>query len=155
MRTAKALPRYFGYGRGETFYPHTANHYAQYGSKVIPATERDATHALVEVLDNETNVVIVEHSTNTHGHTDLVFGLFDLLDLQYSARLRGICIQKLGRMWGRELRYPGLHFTGYVHPGYIEARLDDLLRVAGSLKLGYVTASLFISKLHACPRQHT
>jgi TnpA family transposase len=41
-----------------------------------------------------------------------------------------------------------------VQPGYIEARLDDLLRVAGSFKLGYITASLFISKLQAYPRQH-
>ena len=52
------------------------------------------------------------------------------------------------------MSYQGLHFTGHVQPGYSEARLDDLLRVAGSLKLGYVTASLFIRKLQAYPRQH-
>ena len=154
VRNAKALPRYFGYGRGVTFYTHTADHYAQYGSKVIPATERDATYVLDEVLGNETDVVIVEHATDTHGYTDLIFGLFDLLGLQYSPRLRDIGDQKLCRIRGRELAYPGLHFTGHVQPGYIEARLDDLLRVAGSFKLGYVTASLFISKLQAYPRQH-
>jgi TnpA family transposase len=32
---------------------------------------------------------------------------------------------------------------------------DDLLRVVGSLKLGWVTASLLISKLHAMPKQNT
>ena len=154
VRNAKALPRYFGYGRGVTFYTHTADHYAQYGSKVIPATERDATYVLDEVLGNETEVVIVEHTTDTHGYTDLIFGLFDLLGLQYSPRLRDIGDQKLCRLRGRELSYPSLHFTGHVQPGYIEARLDDLLRVAGSFKLGYVTASLFISKLQAYPRQH-
>ena len=154
VRNAKALPRYFGYGRGVTFYTHTADHYAQYGSKVIPATERDATYVLDEVLGNETDVVIVEHATDTHGYTDLIFGLFDLLGLQYSPRLRDIGDQKLCRIRGRELTYPGLHFTGHVQPGYIAARFDDLLRVAGSFKLGYVTASLFISKLQAYPRQH-
>ncbi|MDB5233227.1 MAG: Tn3 family transposase [Hymenobacter sp.] len=154
VRNAKALPRYFGYGRGVTFYTHTADHYAQYGSKVIPATERDATYVLDEVLGNETDVVILEHATDTHGYTDLIFGLFDLLGLQYSPRLRDIGDQKLCRIRGRELSYPGLHFTGHVQPGYIEARLDDLLRIAGSFKLGYVTASLFIGKLQAYPRQH-
>ncbi len=99
-------------------------------------------------------MVIVEHATDTHGYTDLVFGLFDLLGLQYSPRLRDIGDQKLCRIRGRELSYPGLHFTGHVQPGYIAARLDDLLRVAGSFKPGYVTASLFISKLQAYPRQH-
>ena len=32
--------------------------------------------------------------------------------------------------------------------------MGDLLRVASSFKLGYITASLFISKLQAYPRQH-
>jgi TnpA family transposase len=31
---------------------------------------------------------------------------------------------------------------------------DEILRVAGSLQLGYVTASLFISKLQARPQQN-
>lgn len=155
VRNAKALPRYFGYGQGVTFYTHTADHYAQYGSKVIPATERDATYLLDEILGNETELVIVEHATDTHGYTDLIFGLFDLLGLQYSPRLRDIGDQKLCRIRGWELTYPGLHFTGHIQPAYIEARLDDLLRVAGSFKLGYVTASLFISKLQAYPRQHS
>ena len=94
------------------------------------------------MVDNENNVVIVEHATNTHGHTDLVFGLFDLLGLQYSARLHDIGDQKLGCIRSRELSYSGLHFTDYVQPGYIEARWDDFLLITGSFKLGYVTASL-------------
>lgn len=83
VRNAKALPRYYGYGQGVTLYPHTADHYAQYSSKVIASTERDATYLLDEILGNETELVIVEHATDTHGYTDLVFGLFDLLGLQY------------------------------------------------------------------------
>jgi TnpA family transposase len=79
VRTAKASPRYLGYGRDVTFYTHPADHYAHYGSKVIPATEYDATYVLDEVLGNETDVVIVEHAPATHGYTNLIFGLFDLL----------------------------------------------------------------------------
>lgn len=63
VRNAKALPHYFGYGQGVTFHTHTADHYAQYDSKVIPVTKRDATYVLDEILGNETELVIVEHAT--------------------------------------------------------------------------------------------
>ena len=39
-------------------------------------------------------------------------------------------------------------------PPLIRSRWDDMVRVAGSLKLGWVTASLFISKLQAYPRRN-
>ena len=38
--------------------------------------------------------------------------------------------------------------------GTMDAVKDDLLRVAGSLKLGRVTASLFIAKLQSFRRQN-
>lgn len=154
VRNAKALPKYFGYGRGVTFYTHTADYYAQYGSQVIAATERDATYILDEILGNETELEILVHTTDTAGYTDLVFALFDLLGLEFAPRLRDIRDQKLSRIKGLDLAYPALKFTGRVNPDYLARHWDELLRVAGSLKLGRVTASLFISKLQAYPRRH-
>jgi Tn3 transposase DDE domain-containing protein len=43
---------------------------------------------------------------------------------------------------------------GTIRQEFILRHWDDLLRLAGSLKLGWVTASLFISKLQAYPRQN-
>jgi hypothetical protein len=54
-QTATAIPRYFGYGRGLTFYTWTSDQFSQYGSKSIPSTVRDATYVLDGILDNETN----------------------------------------------------------------------------------------------------
>jgi TnpA family transposase len=45
-------------------------------------------------------------------------------------------------------------FTATYHPEMILNHWDDLLRVAGSLKNGWVTASLLISKLQAYPQQN-
>jgi len=42
---------------------------------------------------------------------------------------------------------------GTIRQDLILRHWDDLLRLAGSLKRGWVTASLFISKLQAYPRQ--
>ena len=83
-RTATALPRYFGYGQGLTFYTWTSDQFAQYGTKVIPATVRDATYVLDAILDNETELTILEHTTDTAGYTELVFALFDLLGMQFA-----------------------------------------------------------------------
>lgn len=50
IRNAQAIPRYFGYGKGYTLITHTSDQYAQYGSKAIPSTVRDATYVLDEIL---------------------------------------------------------------------------------------------------------
>lgn len=154
IRNAKAQLKYFGYGKGVTFYTHTSDQYSQFGSKVIASTERDAMYVLDEILNNETELNILEHTTDTSGYTDLVFGLFDLLGMQFSPRLRDIKDQKLSKIKGKDFDYPSLKFTGVVNPDYIANRWDDLLRLAGSTKSGYVTSSLFIGKLQSYPRQN-
>lgn len=121
---------------------------------MIASTERDALYVLDEILNNVTELNILEHTTDTSGYTDLVFGLFDLLGMQFSPRLRDIKDQKLSKIKGKDFDYPSLKFTGLVNPDYIAGRWDDLLRIAGSLKMGYVTASLFIGKLQSYPRRN-
>ncbi|RZK47217.1 MAG: hypothetical protein EOO59_18125, partial [Hymenobacter sp.] len=116
VRAARALPRYYGYGQGLTFYTHTADQYAQFGSRAIASTVRDATYVLDEVLGNETELPLLEHTTDTHGYTDLVFALFDLLGLRFSPRLRDLKDQRLCKIQGRDLVYPSLKFTARFHP---------------------------------------
>lgn len=150
-----ALPRYFGYGRGLTFYTWTSDQFSQYGTKVTPTTVRDATYVLDEILDNETELPILEHTTDTAGYTELVFALFDLLGLQFSPRIRDLSDQRLYRM-NRDTTYPNLEplLKGTINTERILSRWDDMLRVVGSLKQGWVTASLFISKLQSFPQQN-
>jgi TnpA family transposase len=154
VRNATALPRYFGYGKGLTFYTWTSDQFSQYGTKVIPATVRDATYVLDEILDNETELPILEHTTDTAGYTEIVFALFDLLGLQFSPRLRDLGDQQLYRL-DRSRTYPNLEprLKGRIRRDLILRRWDDLLRVAGSLKRGWVTASLLISRLQSYRRQ--
>lgn len=156
VRNAQALPRYFGYGKGITFYTWTSDQYSQYGTKVISSTLRDATYVLDEILNNETELTIVEHTTDTHGYTDLVFGLFDLLGLQFSPRIRDLGSKTLYKLIGDPETYRNLdvRLTGRIKLDRIKAHWDELLLVAGSLKLGYVTASLLISKLQAYPQRN-
>ena len=134
---ATALPRYFGYGKGVTFYTWTADQFSQYGTKVIPATVRDATYVFDEILDNETELPHLEHTTDTAGYTEIVFALFDLLGLQFSPRIRDLGDQRLFRV-DRQKRHHHLGplLKGRVNRDRILRRWDDLLRVARLLKLG-------------------
>jgi TnpA family transposase len=153
--TATALPRYVGFGRGVTHDTWTSDQYAPYGTKVIPSTVRDATYVLDEILDNETELPLEQQATDTHGFTELVFGLFDLLGLQFSPRIRDLADQRLYRV-DRQIRYQHIEplLCGTINRDRILRRWDDLLRVAASLKQGWVTASLLISKLQRYRRQN-
>jgi len=95
---ATALPRYFGYGKGVTFYTWTSDQFSQYGQKVIPSTTRDATYVLDGILDNETDLTILEHTTDTAGYTEVIFALFDLLGLSFAPRIRDVGDQQLYRL---------------------------------------------------------
>ncbi len=155
-RNAVTLPKYFGYGRGLTYYTWTSDQYSQFGTKVIPSTIRDATYVLDEILDNETELSILEHTTDTAGYTDLVFGLFDLLGLQFSPRLADLADQKLYR-FDKYICYNNVDdlIKAVINQDLILRHWDEMLRIAGSLKQGFVTASLLISKLQSYPRQNS
>jgi len=156
-RRARALPHYFGYGKGVTAYTWTSDQLSQFGSKVIPSTIRDATYILDEILDNETDLDIAEHTSDTAGYTELIFGLFGLLGLTFSPRIKDLTDQQLYRPQTLnldEITTLRPHLNKVLNETQITANWDEMLRVALSLKKGYCTASLFISKLQAYPRQH-
>jgi TnpA family transposase len=108
---------------------------------------------LDEILDNETELPIVEHATDTAGFTEIVFALFDLLGLQFAPRIRDLGEQRLYRM-DRTKTYQHIEplLKGTINQNLITSAWDDLLRVAGSLKRGWVTSSLFIIKIEDEPK---
>jgi TnpA family transposase len=157
IRNAASVPKYFGYGKGVGIYTHTADQYSQFGSQIISVHERDATYVLNEILANETDLPLNEHTTDTHGYTDLNFALFDLAGKQFSPRIRDLKTQRLYKISGKDLKepkYPPLKFTGIVNIDYLKRFADDMTRVAASLKTGTVTPSTLIGKLQAYPKQN-
>ena len=83
------MSRYFA-NEGLSTYTHVTDQHATYGTKVIVATRREAHYVLDEILGNATDLPITEHATDTHGVTLVNFGLFDLLGLQLSPRIRDL-----------------------------------------------------------------
>ncbi len=83
-------PRYFGRGRDVTFYVWTSEQHTHYATRVVRTTVRDATYVLDGILDNQTELPIEKHTTDTAGYSDIIFALFDLLGLQFAPRLAGL-----------------------------------------------------------------
>ena len=69
-RHARPFPPPLGYGLGITFYRWTSDQLSQYGTKVVPVTVRDSTYVLDEICNNETELPIREHTTDTAGTTE-------------------------------------------------------------------------------------
>jgi len=156
--TARRLSRYF-VDEGISAYTHVSDQHATYGTKVIVATDREATYVLDAILGNQTDLQIAEHVTDTHGQTLLNFALFDLLGKQLSPRIRdlgAITLYRLNTRGEVRGRFPnaGHLLTGKLNAALIREHWDDLLRLAASLKFGYATASLLVAKLQAGSRQN-
>ena len=152
---ATALPKYFSRGRGVEMYTWTSDQYSQYGSKVVTATVRDATHILDEILDNEIDLPISEHTSDTAGYTDLIFGLFDLLGLSFAPRIRNLADQRFYKL--DDLNSAPTVATMARRPintDLIDDHWEEMIRVAASLKTGDITASLIVSRLQAGARHN-
>jgi TnpA family transposase len=150
-----ALPRYFGHRRrGLQIYSWTSDQYSQYASKVVAATVRDATHTLDGILDNQTLLPIAEHTTDTHGYTEMIFGIFDLLGLRFAPRIRDLDRQRLYRYGTSPSTDIDELLKHKLRPELITPYWDELLRLAASLRHGWAPTSLLLTRLQAGSRRN-
>ena len=144
VRTVNAgpNPKYFGVGRGITYYNFTSDQFTGFHGIVIPGTLRDSLVLLDGLLEQQTVLDPREVMTDTAGASELVFGLFWLLGYQFSPRLADTGEARFWRI-DPSADYGALNEVGRhrLSLGLIARNWDDMLRVAGSLKLGKVSAS--------------
>ncbi|EGV45309.1 transposon Tn3 transposase, partial [Escherichia coli XH001] len=89
VKTVNSGPnrKYFGSGRGITWYNFVSDQYSGFHGIVIPGTLRDSIFVLEGLLEQQTGLNPVEIMTDTAGTSDIIFGLFWLLGYQFSPRL--------------------------------------------------------------------
>lgn len=134
--------KYFGSGRGVTFFNFMSNQFTGFHHIVIPGTLKEALFILDGLLDQTTNLQPTEVMTDTNSYTDIVFGLFWLLGFQFSPRLADIKDRRFWRM-ERQADYGVFNDISRhkISTNRIRSDWDDMLRVAGSLKTGVVLPS--------------
>lgn len=92
----RTYPRYFGYyDKAFTIYTHVSDTYSVFSTQVITWHEREAVYVLNGILDADSSLDIKFHSTDTHGYTDILFGLMYLLGLSFQPRLADLSNVKL------------------------------------------------------------
>ena len=150
VRTINSGPnrKYFGSNRGITWYNFVSDQYSGFHGIVIPGTLRDSIFVLEGLLEQETSLSPTEIMTDTSGTSDMVFGLFWLLGYQFSPRLADAGESVFWRI-DKDADYGVLNelARGCVNTRQIEQHWDDMMRIAGSLKLGTVQASELIRSL--------
>lgn len=142
--------RYFGEGKGITYYSFMSDQFTEFHGIVIPGAVREALYILDGLLQQQTDLRPTEIMSDTAGYTDIVFGLFWLLGYQFSPRLRDIGKTRFWRI-NRKARYGALNKVARhrINTKLIVENWDDLLRVSGSLKLGKISASDLMRTLQA------
>jgi TnpA family transposase len=141
--------KYFGRGRGITYYNFTSDQFTGFHGLVVPGTLRDSLVVLVGLLEQQTSLRPKELMTDTSGYSDVIFGLFWLLGYQFSPRLADVGEARFWRL-DSLADYGVLNGIARqrVNTSFIENYWDDMLRVAGSLKLGTVSAIDIIRTLY-------
>jgi TnpA family transposase len=149
-------PKYFGVGRGVTYYNFSSDQFTSFHAIVIPGTLRDSLFILDGLLEQQTSLRPVELMADTAGSSDVVFGLFWLLGYQFSPRLADIGEATFWRI-DRTANYGLLNNLARhrLNTDLIADNWDDLLRVAGSLKLGALSASEFMRTIQSGSRTST
>src|SRR3546814_20459613 len=91
-------PKYFGVGRGVTWYNLISNQFSGLNDITVPGTLRDSLVLLAVVLEQQTDLQPTQIMPDTGAYSDVVFGLFRLLGYRFSPRLA----DEIGRASCRE-----------------------------------------------------
>jgi TnpA family transposase len=128
--------------RGVTYINFMSDQFTGFHGIVVPGTLRDSLFILEGLLEQLTSLKPQELMTDKAGASEIIFGLFWLLGYQFSLRLADIGGARFCRI-DRKADYGILNGLSRhrINTRKIIEHWDDLLRVAGSLKMGTVRAS--------------
>jgi len=119
-----------------------------YATQAISCTPREAGYVPGGVLDNDTALAIREHTSDTHGFIEHLFGLCALLGVAFMPRLKDLPDQVLSRI-DRDADYGALQplLRGRINIELILDQWDQLVRLAASLKDWLTPAHVVMQRL--------
>jgi TnpA family transposase len=146
---AGSNPKYFGIRHGGiTSYDLISDQFGGLNRVILTGTMRDSLSLIEVVLGQKTSIQPCEIMTDTAGYSDIVFGLFALLGYQFSPRIADMGSSKLWR-FDSNADYGVLNnlSKSKIREDLIIKHWDDMLRIAGSLKLGTINSKSLIQML--------
>lgn len=148
--------KYMGFSKAVVANTAIDERFALFYSTIVMASDREAINVIDMHLGNPV-IKSTLHSTDTHGTTEVVFGMMHLLGVDFAPRIKNIGSQELYSFVNKkiyaQLDYPLLP-DHYIDTPLIEAHWDDLLRVMVSLKLGKTSAFQLLKRLNSYAKQN-
>jgi TnpA family transposase len=146
---ASYYPRYYGYyEKAIGIYTHVSDQYSVFSTKIISCSPREALYVLDGLLENNTILKIREHTTDTHGYTEIVFALCHLLGFYFMPHIRDLKDQQLYRI-DKSVDYGDLNhlLTKTADLAIIEEQWEYMMRVVISLKQKTAPAHVIVQRL--------
>ncbi|MFT6810280.1 MAG: TnpA family transposase [Saprospiraceae bacterium] len=150
--------KYYRKGKGIVSYSFVDERYIPIYSVVIDASIREATYVVDRLLHNNA-IKSTIHTTDTHGYTEALFGLTDLLGFGFCPNIAKMLRQHIYTFKEhsipayREKSYLVLP-NAYISEQLIEDNWDVILRLIVSVKKKYCTASQIFSRFNSYSKQH-
>ena len=146
---ASYYPRYYGYyDKAIGIYTHVSDQYSVFSTKVISCNPREALYVLDGLLENNTILQIREHTTDTHGYTEIIFALCHLLGFYFMPRIRDLKDQQLYRV-DKQTDYGVFNplLTKTADLDIVEEQWEEMIRVVISLKQRTAPAHVIVQRL--------
>ena len=150
--------KYFGQGKGVSAVNFIDERHFLFHSTIISLSKREAAYVIDGVLHNDV-VKSDVHSTDTHGYTEVVFGVMHMLGFTYAPRLKGLKHQQryaFPNVKRKHYEDEGFEILpdGYINIKIIEDQWEDILRFVATIKLKETTASQLFRRLNSYSNQH-
>jgi TnpA family transposase len=147
-------PKYFRNEKGLTYYNLMSDQFSGLNGNAVPGTLKDSLVLLAVVLEQQTELQPTQIMTDTGAYSDIIFGLFRLLGSRFCPRLADIGGARFWRV-DPKADYGPLNTVARhrANMKLITQNWDDILRLAGSLKLGRVPAMGIMRTLQVGDRQ--
>jgi len=152
--------KYFGFGKGVSAYSFIDDQSKLFYNTIISTSEREAGYVLDGLMHNdeiESNI----HSTDTHGYSEIVFGICNSLGIFFAPRIKNHKNQLLytfkshPRKNYQQKGYQILPAKGMqIDETILDTQWDNVIRLLCTIKLKEVRASEILSRLSSYSKQH-
>jgi TnpA family transposase len=152
--------KYFGKGKGVSVYSFIDERHLLFYSTVISSSEREAGYVIDGLMNNEV-VKSDIHSTDTHGYTEIIFGMTHLLGYSFAPRIKDFkdknlyCFDSETKKTFTEKGFKILPDSNkYINVKVIKENWDDVLRFIATVKLRETSASQLLKRLSSFSKRY-
>lgn len=148
--------KYLGNNKGVSVISFIDMRHMVWYSTVISSAEREAAYVIDGLMHNDVIKSDI-HSTDTHGFSEMIFGVTYLLGFTFAPRIKGLGRQQLYTFSSRKQttqKLQGFIPKKYINENNIVPQWDDVLRFIATIRLKVATASQLFRRLNSYSTQN-